>query len=294
MKQLTIIKTAILAFLLPVAVQADLFITNFDTINAPASASGVWKNYTTGTDLTIPVSLTQAGGEVQPADGSDTSSTIDDDFLWRDVPSFPPFIAGIDCFNPNYDGDYINVEVLGGGTCVVTIHFNAQVVDPVLNFTDVDLQTTMVFTDPFTIVGQSGNITPSTTSIHPNGTDVGTPFDEECAGSLHFSGTFTQLTFTINNAGFDPEDDDDRTGFSVSTTTEPIPLAGPADPLFISTHGSDVTLMWSASSYSTIQYSTNLTATWLTLGGADPTITTNWSGPRTMFGNHAFFRGVLP
>ena len=55
------VKSALLAFLLPIAAQADLFITNFDTLNAPVSASGVWKNYTTGTDLTIPVSLTQTG-----------------------------------------------------------------------------------------------------------------------------------------------------------------------------------------------------------------------------------------
>ena len=199
MNQRINIKPALLAFLLPVAAQADLFITNFDTLNAPVSASGVWKNDTTGTDLTIPVSLTQTGGEIRVADGSSQSSTIDDDFLWRDIPDFPPFISGIDSFNPNYDGDYINIEVLGGGTSVVTIHFNAQIVDPVLNFTDVDLQTTMVFTDSFIIDGQSGNIVPSTTSVHPDGTDAGTPFDEECAGSLHFSGTFTQLIFTINN-----------------------------------------------------------------------------------------------
>lgn len=255
------IKPAILAFLLPVAAQADLFITNFDTINAPSSANGVWKNSTTETDLTIPVSLTQTGGVVTADNGSSTSSTIDDDFPWLDVPDFPPFISGIDSFNPNYYGDYINIEVLGGDTSMVTIHFNAQIVDPVLNFTDVDLQTTMVFTDSFIIDGQSGNIVPSTTSVHPDGTDAGAPFDQECAGSLHFSGTFTQLTFTINNAGSDG--DDDRTGFSVSTTTEPVPLAGPDVPMLSITNSApgEVSISWTPETPGLIlQVTTNITS----------------------------------
>lgn len=56
-------------------------------------------------------------------------------------------------------------------------------------------------------------------------------FGEEAAGSIQFTGTFTQLQFTVNNAGPDPQDDDDRTGYVVTTDFAPVAVPEPSAAL---------------------------------------------------------------
>lgn len=79
---------------------ADLFVTNFTAINGTTSATGTWRNETTATDLpAFPVTLSQSGGSIKPADGSSTQSIInptgtDPYNLWQDVPAVPGLNPG--------------------------------------------------------------------------------------------------------------------------------------------------------------------------------------------------------
>ncbi|MEM9236490.1 MAG: hypothetical protein AAGB14_06900, partial [Verrucomicrobiota bacterium] len=231
-------KLPLVLLLLPTA-HADLWVTNFTAINPPASASGVWRNHTTSTDLTLQVALSQINGAVQPVDGSDQSSVIDSETItdplypfWQDIPSFvaPPF--GVDIFNPNFKGDYINIETPETETTTVTIDFGATITDPVLYFSDIEDRTTLSFDFPFTISGNSGNLLKVGNTVTSNGTFV--PIvDDEGAGSLQFTGTFTSLSFDVIVADDldNPLNTEDRTGYAVSTSTEPQPLAAGSPPM---------------------------------------------------------------
>ncbi len=52
-------------------------------------------------------------------------------------------------------------------------------------------------------------------------------------GELQFTGIFTELQFTIINAGQDPQLDDDRTGFVVSSLFEPTIVPEPSSFLLV-------------------------------------------------------------
>ncbi len=82
-------------------IHADLFVSNFTALNGTSGASGVWRNQTTTTDLTIPVQLSQTGGIVMPQDGGSAESRIDNGFPWQPL---PPFFGGANAFSPNFDG----------------------------------------------------------------------------------------------------------------------------------------------------------------------------------------------
>ncbi len=284
----------VVAALLPRIVLADLFVTDFTALNGTAGASGTWRNLDAATDTGIAVTLTQTGGIVKPADGSSQESIIDDSFPWQDIPAFPPFVpTPIDAFNPNYDGDLINIEVKGAASAVVTINFGGEIVDPVLNFTDIDTQTVIQFQSSFTVVGGTANLSATSTTVGSNGVDVGIPFDEQSAGSLQFPGTHTQLVFTIVNSGPDPDEDDDRIGFSVSTTSAPSGSGGePAPQLEITTGPADVTVSWPPGSLIGLEYDTGLTGGWMPVPGVDVGATNQWNAPRASFGGKLFVRGI--
>ena len=271
------------AVLTPLPASADLWITNFSTA-AGGLASGVWRNNTTSTDLTIPVTLTQTGAVF------DEETNLDGAFPWQDA-------FGIDFFIPNYDGDYVSLEVLGGATSNVIIAFNAEIVNPVLNFTDIDIQTTLVFGNGAipTKVGGPFNLLVAGNTAKPNGVSANPfdPTDLETNGSLQFTGTFTKLSFQIVNVGTNPEVHDDRTGFSVSTTTEPV-AATPSGELTIWTSGSNLYLSWpNTSTFARIEYTDSLgSKTWTTLDSADTTTEVMWSLPISSLGSTRYFRGV--
>jgi hypothetical protein len=197
--------------------QAALFITNFTALDGTSGASGVWRNNDTATDTAIPVTLTQTGGEVRPegAAGGSTPSTIDDSFPWQDPP-VPPAPAPGNWFEPNFSGDHINIAVNPGNTSNVMINFTQPVVDPVLSFSDVDTQTMLVFTDPFTVIGEAPNLVSTPTSVTTSGGFV-IGIEQETLGSLKFSGTYSSLAFQIVNDPQAQVPGVDRTGFVVST-----------------------------------------------------------------------------
>lgn len=269
---------------------ADLYVSNFTALNGSVSATGVWRNQTSSTDTLIPVTLSQTGGAIRGT-GVSNPSVIDNSAQWIDIPPFlvPPL--GLDVFNPNFTGDSINVEVMGGATSVVTIHFHAQVVDPVISFTDVDTQTVMSVSSPFTVVGSSGNLGGTSTTVVPVG--MAPFFEEECAGSLRVNGTHTQLVITLQNNGISPTQDDDRTSFVVSTQVAPAALP-PAAALTIALVGSNLMLSWpSTNSFSQIRWSTNLIV-WEPVPGLDPTTTTSWQAALSQLGPRRYFRGIVP
>jgi hypothetical protein len=282
------------AFLPPIAA-ADLFITDFTALNGTVGAVGTWQNVDTHADTGVAVTLTQTGGVVRPADGSSRQSVIDGTFPWQDIPAFPPFVpAPIDAFNPNYDGDFINIEVKGAASSVVTIAFGGEVIDPVLNFTDIDTQTVIQFQKPFTVTGGTANLSVSGMAVGSNGQDVGVPFRRQSAGSLRFAGTHTQLVFTIVNSGPDPDVHDDRIGFSVSTTTAPGGGAGnPPPKLEIATNATHVMVSWQPGSLVDLEFKTTLdSGPWASVPGVDVRSTSQWSAPRANFGSRLFVRGV--
>jgi hypothetical protein len=281
-----------LAILFPGIASADLWITNFSTASG-ALASGVWRNITTPAspiDLTIPVTLTHVGAIF------DEETRIDDSFPWLDYdPGFGLPVFAI--WSPTYEGDYISLEVDGGATVAVSIEFNAAIVDPVLNFTDVDVQTTLVFStaDPIKVIG-TANLVVSGSTATTSGVDV-LLFDKESAGSLQFIGTFTKLDFQIINVvpgGGNPNDYKDRTGFSVSTTTAPV-AAGPKDMLSSWSTATHFHLSWpSLTSFTSLEYATTLNPTvWMPLpGGVNPALVTSWSATFASLGGMVFVRGV--
>lgn len=265
---------------------ADVHVSNFTSINGSVGASGVWRNQTTLTDLAVPVSITQTGGLVKPVDHPTQPSRIDGSFPWQDNP-FPPFT---NFFEPNFDGDFINIEVAGAATASVTIDFNAQVTDPILSFSDVDTQTAMVFAQPFTVIAQSGNILASPTSITSTGAVVFV-FNEQAAGSIRFSGTFTGLTFTIVNNGPDPVIDDDRIGFVVATLSAPVAVTPAVPKLDFAILGDEIKLEWRPGDFTAIEGSYNLKA-WMPVPGLDVENQNTWTGSVSTFGSGYYFRGV--
>ncbi len=170
--------------LLPLAapLRADLYVTNFTALDGTAGASGVWRNQTTGTDLPVAVSISQAGGTVKPADGSSTQSRIDDSFPWQPLPLIA---GGANAFSPNFDGDYINIETQEGNSTTVTLEFGAEVTDPVISFTDVEYRTTITFPNEFTVIESTSNLTATATSVSSDGTEANSDsfglFGEEAA-----------------------------------------------------------------------------------------------------------------
>ncbi|HVJ45589.1 MAG TPA: hypothetical protein VM511_04320 [Luteolibacter sp.] len=274
---------------------ADLYITDFAALNGSIGAAGVWRNSTTSSTVPLTyVSLSQIGGVVKPADTGTQRSIIDNSAPWQDIPSNPPFVPfTIDCFNPNYDGDFINIELKGGGRAVVVINFNALVSDPVLNFTDVDVQSALIFNKPFTVVGGTSNLSATPTIVRTTGTNIGAPFYTECAGSLKFTGIHNQLIIGIYNAGTDPDAHDDRTGFSVSTEVLPVPLQVMFPSLAIHMTGDQLLFTWPKGSISYIRQNTNLSASWNNVA-TNLENTDYWVTSKSMFGARSFFQGVAP
>jgi hypothetical protein len=275
--------------------EADLYITDFTALNGSVSAVGVWRNSTTAT--TVPasfVSLAQIGGAIKDINAGSQKSVVDSSFQWFDIPQTPPFVPfPIDAFNPNYVGDFINVELKGGDVSVVIINFNALVSNPVLNFTDVDVQTTLVFTKPFTVVGGTSNLLATPTTVRTTGTNIGIPFDTECAGSLKFTGVYDRIIIGIVNIGPDPEDFDDRTGFSVATEALPVPLQAILPSMEIHMLANQILFTWPKGTISYIRQNLNLSSTWNTVA---PNLenTDHWVTDRTLYGSRSFFQGVAP
>lgn len=195
-----------------------VWITNFTTEPSSTTATGVWREVTVantgaGTDSGFVVNLTTTG-LIKPTTDPTQPSRIDESFPWRDFLGPSPFAAGV-------NGDFINIETDGGSTSTVTFNLGAQVTDPMLSFSDIDVDTVLTFTDSFTVADSTTNLASTATTVSNNGTDAGPPFDEEAAGSLQFTGTFTQLQFTItNNASPGTED---RTGFVITSANAPVP-----------------------------------------------------------------------
>lgn len=292
------------------SLHADLYVTNFQTLNA-AGATGVWRNYDTSTDLAFPVSLSQTGGTVQPADGSSTSSILEsetvvnpqDNPTWQDVPVVIPFTPGINCFEPNFIGDYINIETAQNATTTVTLDFGASITDPILYLTDVEYRTTLTFPSPFTVLAGTSNLQVTSTTLSSDGTTAaGDPvpplpavFEEEAAGSIQFSGTFESLTFTVavavGNASVATED---RTGYCVATTTAPAAVSGDAPELSISRNGGLITLTWPIGEFDEIQWSGAGAGVsgWTAIPGLNPSATNTWSSNVSTLGDDRFFRGV--
>ncbi|BDS08027.1 hypothetical protein NT6N_30670 [Oceaniferula spumae] len=221
-----------------------VWITNFTSLTTGpgGSASGVWRDVTTsntgaGTDTGFVVNLTTTG-DVKPISDPTHPSNLSEGFPWRDIGAgetvngiTTPFPVSLP-FAPQVNGDFPNIETDGNATSIVTFNFGALITNPVLSFSDVDTQTTMVFSQSFTVLTSTGNLTHTGNNIGSAGagssaTDAAI-FGEESAGSIQFTGTFSQLQFTINNTGPDPDDDDDRTGFVVSTVSAPQEIPEPA------------------------------------------------------------------
>lgn len=222
-----------------------------------ATATGEWSDITnpsdgSGNGLGLFASMSVSGGTLLDVDTSSTPSRIAEEFPWRDVAagetvvlpdgtvqvapiSMPlPFAAGT-------SGDFINVETNADSTSTVTINFGANVTNPLLSFSDIDLETTLIFTDAFSIASGTGNLQQSGMTVFNTGLAASTGqgldpfqalaydaiFDGEAAGSLQFSGVFQELIFQINN-GPDASGED-RTGFIVTTLETPTAVPEPSN-----------------------------------------------------------------
>ena len=288
---------------------ADLFVTNFTGINGTTSATGTWRNETTATDLpAFPVTLSQSGGSIKPADGSSTQSIInptgtDPYNLWQDVPAVPGFTPGIDVFEPNFIGDYINIETQENAPPTeITIDLGALITNPVISFTDVEYRTVITFPGPLTVLASTSNLQVVGSTVSSDGTvAAGDPppplpsiFGQESAGSVQLTGTFSQIELEVavgtGNATVGPND---RTGYVVSTMTPPQPLvAGPAPELSISRSGNQITLTWDLGDFDSIEMSGTGLSGWTPIPGLDPGAVSTWSGAISTLGDHRFFRGV--
>lgn len=215
-----------------------VWITNYTSISSGVggSATGVWRDVTVdntgaGTDSGFVVSMTTTGNVKDTTDGSQPSFT-DQSVPWRDVgpgdtyQGTPVPIPISLPFDPQVNGDFANIETKGNATSLVTFNLGALVTNPVLSFSDIDTQTTLMFNDSITMLTGTANLAQSGNNISNDSTAHiglhGTLFGDEAAGSVQFNGTFTQLQFSIVNAGPDVDLDDDRTGFVVSTDTAPV------------------------------------------------------------------------
>ena len=233
-----------------------VWITNFNSISpgTGGSASGVWREVDNtgaltgdGTDSSFMVDLSTNVGEVKATTDPTQPSRIDQSFPWRNIntgETFPgapipaPFPVTLP-FNPGVNGDFINIETDGGETAQVTINFGARITNPVLSFSDVDTQSSLDFGGlSFTVLNSTDNLGTSGNTVINNGSIIADPilaqiFGEEAAGSIQFTGTFTQLQFNMVNTGPDPDDDDDRTGFVVSSESAPVAIPEPSSSLLI-------------------------------------------------------------
>lgn len=284
-----------LLFVLALPIRADLFVTNFTALNGATGASGVWRNQTTATDLTLPVTLAQAGGTVRPNDGSSTESRIDNSFPWQPLPVIG---GGANAFSPNFDGDYINIETAEGGTATITLEFNALITDPIISFTDIEARSTMTFTSPFVVVASTSNLSATATTLTstnaPAANDSFGVFGEEAAGSIQFAGTFERIVFTVQvlpAAGFGAND---RTGYVVSTMTAPVPIAPVGLPPVVNVAkvGDQIVLSWPMGELDEIQISSPSTlGGFMPIPGLDPHIMSTWSEDLSVLGSNRFFRG---
>ncbi|MEP4078442.1 hypothetical protein [Haloferula sp.] len=292
-----------------VSAQADLYVTNFDSVTSGVggSASGVWREVTNpatgaGNDSTFEVTLT-TGGDVQDNDGSAVTSRIDESFPWRDLAAFETVVYEGSTFGPlpfavnlpfaaGTSGDFINIETPSPGISVVVIEFGAMITDPMLSFSDIDIGTTISFTDAFVVAEGTTNLTSTPTSVGNSMIPTTPPFDEEAAGSLQFSGSFSQLSFTITNNH--PLNAEDRTGFVVSTETEPAPLtAGPSPELMVNEAGGMVTLTWTLGEFTEIHMSDpGSLSGFSVIPGLDPGSVSTWSEMTSVLGDQRFFRGI--
>lgn len=215
-----------------------IWITNFTSVTpgVGGSASGVWRDVTVdntgaGIDTGFAVNLATTGEmspAVQPAD-------IGEGFPWRDIEGgemingfTAPFAVSLP-FAPQVNGDFPNIETEGMATSVMTFSFGAVITNPVLSFSDLDVQTTLMFNQSFTVLTSTGNLSKTGNNLNSlgagnSGTNLAI-FGQEAAGSIQFTGDFTGLTFSAVNVGPDPDLNDDRTGYVV--TTESIPVAIP-------------------------------------------------------------------
>lgn len=283
--------------------QADLYVSNFTALNGSSGASGVWRNHTTSTDLALTITLTQVNGIVQPADGSDTGSVIASETIndplypfWQDVPAFLAPPLGVNIFEPNFVGDYINIETAETTTTTVTIDFGAMITNPVISFSDIEDRTTLSFPAPFTIIGDSGNLSKSGNTVTSNGSFVPV-VDDEGAGSLQFTGDFPSITFDVivaDDLG-NPSNTEDRTGYVVSTMTAPQPLTSGGPPvLTITRNGDEITLTWNIGDFDSIEISGSAGGVggWMAIAGLDPNAVGMWTGSIAALGEGRYFRGV--
>ena len=218
-----------------------IWITNFTSLTpgVGGSASGVWRDVTVdntgaGVDTGFVVNLATTGEmspAVQPAD-------ITESFPWRNIETgemingftalFPVTLP----FAPQVSGDFPNIETEGLATSVMTFNFGAVITNPVLSFSDLDVQTTLMFNQSFTVLTSTGNLSHTGNNLNSLGTgNSGTNaliFDTEAAGSIQFTGDLTELTFSAVNTGPDPDIDDDRTGYVVTTGSVPVAIPEPS------------------------------------------------------------------
>lgn len=288
MKTLTPIRCLFFLVLVSSPLRADIFFTNFGTLGSNTEATGVWRNSTSGTDLAFPVSLNQSNGVILLESDDDPSETANG-FPWADDP-----IIGTDLFNPNFSGDYINIEVSGGATVSVVIDFGAQVTDPTLLFTDVDTQTTLTFLTANPVkTGGLANMLVSGNTAKTSGVVVPLLFGstEETLGSLKFTGTFTKLEFTISNDGSDPINDEDRTGFCVATEFPPVALpAGSSPTVDIDVDDDVVTFDWGAIGAINALLMLNDSNVWVTVPGSNPAGSSTYVGSKMVLGPTRLFR----
>lgn len=225
-----------------------VWVTNFTSLTSgpSGSASGVWRDVTVdntgaGVDSGFVATLTTTG-DVKSLSDPTLPSRIDESFPWRDIsagetvtlpdgsslttpiPIDLPFALGA-------NGDFVNIETDGGATSTVTLNLGAQITNPMLSFSDIDRNTVLTFTNAFTVADSTSNLASSATTVSNNGTIVLAPFEEEAAGSLQFTGVFTQLQFTITNSS--SPGTEDRTGFVLSSENAPVPIPEPSSLLMV-------------------------------------------------------------
>lgn len=216
--------------------------TNFQSVTSGVngSATGVWRNVTdaqtgVGIDSSFVVSLT-TDGDVKAVDGSPVTSRIDDSFPWRDLAAGEVFdyegttigplpVAVPLPFGAGISGDFINIETHALGISTVTIGFGAIITDPMLSFTDIEVNSSITFNNSFNVVALTPNLTNMGLTVGNNGLGAPSPFDDEAAGSLQFTGQFTELVFTVNNISTTMED---RTGYVVTSLLSPVAIPEPS------------------------------------------------------------------
>ena len=134
-------------------------------------------------------------------------------------------------------------------------------------------------------MSKSGN------TVTTNGTPVPL-LDEETFGSLQFSGTFTELTFSIVNDGSDPVNDLDRTGFCLATESALVPVSASMPMLWVDVSSNNVTLDWGSAGALTEVQMLDDAWNWVPVPGADPVNQSSFVGSKLTLGPTRLFRGV--